>query len=265
MKTLAALAAPLFLSACVSMAEAGQLMDVSVTDRTTGNRLEVYRHQGQLYVAGVPGNRYAISIKNRTNKRLMSVISVDGVNVISGQTASLSQQGYVLSPWQSTEIAGWRKTTEDVAAFYFTSVDNSYAGRTGRPQNVGVLAVAVFSEEEPLPTPAPAAEAPASARAAAAPRATDGADFLGKDTGARKDRSEAENSLAEEKLGTGHGERVAAPTRYTSFRRASSQPDEIITIYYNSRANLLAKGVIPTHQHSGYPNPFPGAFVPDPN
>lgn len=260
MKTLAALAAPLFLSACVSMADAGQLMDVSVTDRTTGNRLEVYRHQGQLYVAGVPGNRYAVSIKNRTNKRLMSVISVDGVNVISGQTASLSQQGYVLSPWQSAEIAGWRKTTEDVAAFYFTSVDNSYAGRTGRPQNVGVLAVAVFREEEPLPLPAPAAEAPA-----AAPRATDGAGFLGADSTARKDRSEAANSVAEEKLGTGHGERVAAPTRYTSFRRASSQPDETITIYYNSRAYLLAQGIIPTRPHGGYPNPFPGAFVPDPN
>ena len=36
--------------------------------------------------------------------------SVDGVNVVSGETASPSQSGYVLDPYESVEISGWRKS-----------------------------------------------------------------------------------------------------------------------------------------------------------
>ena len=44
------------------------------------------------------------------------------------------------------EITGWRKSLERTAAFYFTDLGDSYAARTGRPQNVGVIGVAVFQE-----------------------------------------------------------------------------------------------------------------------
>jgi hypothetical protein len=70
--------------------------------------------------------------------------------------------------------------------------------------------------------------------------------------------------MAEEKLGTGHGERMYAPTQHTEFRRATSAPGEVITIYYDSRANLIAQGVIP--RYARLPQPFPnGGFVPDPS
>jgi hypothetical protein len=70
--------------------------------------------------------------------------------------------------------------------------------------------------------------------------------------------------MAEEKLGTGHGERIHAPTYSTEFRRASSAPSEAITIYYDSRQNLIAQGVIPRYART--PQPFPnGGFVPDPS
>jgi len=75
------------------------------------------------------------------------VTSVDGVNVISGATAAPSQSGYVLDPWGSVEIAGWRKSFDDVATFFFTDLGNSYAARTGRPDDVGVIGVAVFEEK----------------------------------------------------------------------------------------------------------------------
>ena len=57
---------------------------------------------------------------------------------------------YVLSPWSSAEIAGWRKNLNEVAAFYFTNLSDSYAGRTGRPLNVGVIGVAVYEEDLPV-------------------------------------------------------------------------------------------------------------------
>ena len=56
-----------------------------------------------------------------------------------------------------------------------------------------------------------------------------------------------------------------SPTRHTEFLRASDSPDEIITIYYDSRANLVARGIIPSPGYAE-PRPFPAnaGFVPDP-
>ncbi len=135
---------------------AGTLADIDVISRTTGQRLTVYHHDGKLYVAGNPGERYAVQVTNKTGARIMTVVSVDGVNVVSGETATPHQTGYVLHSWQSYEINGWRKNQNEIAAFYFTSLPDSYAARTDRPQNVGVIGVAVFREAmPPRPRPAP--------------------------------------------------------------------------------------------------------------
>jgi hypothetical protein len=67
-----------------------------------------------------------------------------------------------------------------------------------------------------------------------------------------------------ERLGTGHGEREYAPTQYTEFVRRTTSPTEIIAIYYDSRANLVAAGVIPRAPRYCDPQPFPRSFVPDP-
>ena len=272
MNKFAALLAPLFLTACVSIADAGTLVDVNVIDRNTGEKLEVYRHQGRLYVAGTPGNRYAVSLRNRSGGRVLTVISVDGINALNGQTAAASQSGYVLSAWQSAEIAGWRKSMDDVAAFYFTSIADSYAGRTDRPQNVGVIGVAVYREAEPLPPPPqPALSSRERSDLGSADRAAENDSAMASASAppsAAPARSEALNKQAEGRLGTGHGERISAPTQYTEFRRASETPSEIVTIYYNSRSNLLAQGIIPRPPRYGAsnptPNPFPGGFVADP-
>ena len=261
MKTLFALA----LLVLSTLSHAGQLVDVQIIDRSTGRTLDTWRHHGKLYVAGTPGNRYAVRVINKSGGRLLSVISVDGVNAVTGENASLSQSGYVLSAGQQAEIAGWRKSMDEVAAFYFTSVADSYAGRTDRPRNVGAIGVAVFREFEPprlaqrMMEHEAKAEA-ASAADAAAPAAPQAAESV---ASGRAEMARRPSPAA--KLGTGHGERVHARTEYTDFRRASEQPGEIIHIYYDSRANLMARGIIPSPVYgSPTPNPFPGSFVPDP-
>ncbi|MBE2260467.1 MAG: hypothetical protein H6942_03730 [Candidatus Accumulibacter sp.] len=259
MKKLATLFAALPLAGCLSLADAGALLDVSIIDRSTGQQLPVYRHHGQLYVAGTPGNRYAVVMRNKSPGRLLTVLSVDGINALNGQTATTAQSGYVLSPWQAAEIAGWRKSMDEVAAFYFTSLADSYAGRTDRPQNVGVIGVAAYREA--LPAPAAELNMP-SRQAGEVGGERDGSRPAAK--AAAPSRDQALNERAEQRLGTGHGERIEAPTRYTAFRRASDAPFEILTIRYDSRANLLAQGIIPPAARRSTPEPFPGGFVPDP-
>src|SRR3954466_8103725 len=101
------------------------LVQVDVYDRTDGAELPVYAKDRRRYVVGTPGHEYALRIRNTTAARVLVVTSVDGVNVISGDTATPSQSGYVLEPWGSVEIAGWRKSLARTAAFFFTEHQNS--------------------------------------------------------------------------------------------------------------------------------------------
>ncbi|MEO8307692.1 MAG: hypothetical protein ABI616_06590 [Pseudomonadota bacterium] len=236
----------------------GNLADVSVTDRDTGEALSVYRHRGDYWVAGRPGARYAINIRNQGSTRLMAVASVDGVNVITGETAGFGQSGYVFDSWSGYDITGWRKSNAQIAAFTFTSVPRSYAARTGRPDNVGVIGVAVFRERS-YPPIAMAQAAPA-APARAEESAADSAGTLNRER-------DSNRKSAAPSLGTGHGQRETSVVVNVNFEREQSQPNEVIRIRYDSRENLLAMGVIRSATPPR-PQPFPGeqqlGFVPDP-
>ena len=124
----------------------GRLADVSVIDRDSGCALATHYYRGEYWVAGSPGARYAIAIRNRLGERVLAVTSVDGINVVSGATAGWGQTGYVFGAGEDYRITGWRKSDSDVAAFAFTPSPNSYAERTGRPANVGIIGVALFRE-----------------------------------------------------------------------------------------------------------------------
>src|SRR4051812_44743994 len=199
------------LLACASQATAlGSLADLSVYDRTEGRRLTVHWHEGRAYVAGKPGNEYQVAVRNNQGEDLLAVVSVDGVNVISGQTAQAGQGGYVLAPGGSASIQGWRKSLSETAAFYFTSLADSYAARTGRADNVGVIGVALFrrKQEPGVLSQSP----PAAPRAEAERRANSGA--------------AADAAKPAEQIGTGHGRHEASYARYAPFQRASQTPAE---------------------------------------
>src|SRR5260370_5274867 len=129
----------------------GGLAEVAIIDWDSGAVLSPHFYQGEYWVAGRPGARYAIEIRNRLGERLLAVTSVDGVNVVSGATAGWDQTGYVFGPGERYQITGWRKTDAEVAAFAFVDSPNSYAERTGRPANVGVIGVEIFRERPPQP------------------------------------------------------------------------------------------------------------------
>lgn len=269
-------------TACSSLS-AQPLVDVDIVDRDTGEWLPEYHHRGSDWVPGVPGHRYSVRMTNTTGERVLVVLSVDGVNAISGNTAAANQTGYVLGPWQSTEITGWRKSWQDVAQFYFTDLPDSYAARTGRPDNVGVIGVAVFRERpqpQPYYEPAPIgrddreydrnrgyrdqagrnesksapASAPSASRRAAESAASDSA-YAG--------------GAPAQSIGTGHGAREWSPVSRTDFVRASRTPAQVLQMRYDDIDNLMAMGVMPRpYRYDGHrrgqPQAFPNGFAADP-
>jgi hypothetical protein len=242
------------------------LVDVQVIDRDTGNTLPHYLHHGRDYLEGQPGHRFSLSLQNLTGERVLAVVSVDGVNAISGQTAGASQAGYVLDPWQRIEVTGWRKSYSDVAEFYFTDLPDSYAARTGRPENVGVIGVAAFRERhyEPVPYTPPQQPLPMIGRAEnqAAPAAKSSAGAA--PYAERRDGRLADDGVAAQELGTGHGQRRYDPVTQTQFERDSSRPNQVVSYFYDSYDALVAKGIRPARDYGSRPEAFPLGFVPDP-
>lgn len=255
----------------------GPVARVRIIDRDSGRELPVYRYRGEYWVAGRPGARYGIAIMGRPRLapgRVEAVVSVDGVNVITGQTASVRQTGYVLDVGQWHTITGWRKNDQEVAAFHFTALPNSYAARTGRPAHVGVIGVALYREQAspPIVRPQPWLNAEPEygedamiGRAQSAPHAEAAS---GLRDGERAARSAPVPYGS--RLGTGHGRREDSAVGYTTFVRRSSRPDQIVRIRYDSEENLRARGIIPDYgwqppvRPQPFPEPMPRRYVPDP-
>jgi hypothetical protein len=251
----------------------GRLADVSIIDRDTGAVIATHYYRGEYWITGRPGARYAISIHNHLGERVLAVTAVDGVNVISGDTASWDQTGYVFDPGENYQITGWRKSNAEVAAFEFTAAPNSYAALTDRACNVGVIGVALFRERTALPAVAQAAPPePTLARNAPATAMPPASAADATETATRAAASaamdQAHASMAE-KLGTGHGAREASSVAATDFERLQGSPNEQIRLRYDSLENLIAMGVIrPPAPSRASPEAFPDSpvarYVPDP-
>ena len=267
-RTLLATAAATILATAIvpmAIARADSLARVDVYDRSAGEALPVYRHHGRRYVEGQPGNEYAVRIRNCTDQRLLAVLSVDGVNAVTGETASPGQSGYVIEPGGYVTVQGWRKDLNRTAAFYFSDPEASYAARTGRPNDLGVIGVALFRERQVQRQGWLSSEGRSGSPSS---REKAEADAAGKSVDSRAASSNAAApAMQQPSLGTGHGRGEYSPVRQVAFERASARPDELVAIRYERRETLVAMGVLPVTRHgSRDPDPFPGAlsFVPDP-
>src|SRR5690606_1876760 len=143
-----------------------------------------------------------------------------------------------------TRVDGWRKSMDDVARFVFTDHHRSYAARTGRPGNVGVIGVAVFHEAGPPRfehAPSIGRAERESRRDTAAPAPDASSDTLGR-------RAMAEHKADRQQLGTGHGEQSWSPVSRTRFVRASRHPIQVTELRYDARDRLVAMGIVPRHR-----------------
>ena len=277
LKTLAA-AITVFASGLLSAtpAHAGGLVDIEVLARAgyRGN-IPSYWFRGQNYVEGRQNQEFRVRLRNKSGERVMAVLSIDGVNAISGQTAGVNQTGYVLAPYQTLDVDGWRKSNVRTAAFYFTHISDSYAARTARPENVGVIGAAIFREvryeyddeeynDEQYEYSQGEDNYPNS-KSAGAPPAASTPSKPGQVAPQSKSYGQERGVAPGAPLGTGHGREEYRPSVSVDFER-EPQVFEVVKVRYDSRANLIAQGVIPRSGYrSGAPEAFPrDRFVPDP-
>lgn len=113
-----------------------------------GDAYPHYDVNGKRIVVGENGGHYEVRLENRSKKRIEVVVSVDGLNVLTGKAASPKQRGFVLEPKERYDVDGFRKDSTTVKSFVFGSVVRSKAASTGGASNVGVIGLAVFEEDE---------------------------------------------------------------------------------------------------------------------
>jgi hypothetical protein len=118
---------------------------VSIRDGS-GDALEAVRAGDRTYIVAQEGERYSIVIENHSQRRFEAVATVDGLDVMNGQPGTFDNRGYVLTPFATLEIDGFRQSEDQVASFRFAKVRDSYAAQRGEARNVGVIGVAFFAE-----------------------------------------------------------------------------------------------------------------------
>lgn len=119
-------------------------MEVLINNRT----VKEYFHNYKTYIEGRKSSIFSIRLKNNSSERTLFVLTVDGLSVIDGKDGSFDSRGYILDAYSSMKIDGWRLNDNEIAEFYFSTVDDSYRKRKDKGNNVGSVAVAIFREKE---------------------------------------------------------------------------------------------------------------------
>lgn len=112
-----------------------------------GKPLKEYAHDGKIYIEGREETRFSLRLRNNSAQRKLFIPSIDGLSVMDGKDASFESSGYIVRPYSSVTIDGWRTSPREVAEFFFSSPNESYGKKKGKGANLGVIGVAVFGEK----------------------------------------------------------------------------------------------------------------------
>lgn len=211
---------------------------------------EYPHHDGKTYIEGRQGSEFTLRVRNNTWEKILAVVSVDGLSVMNGKTASFDSGGYVISPYGYVDIKGWRLDNREVAKFFFSHLEASYAAQMDKPQNVGVIGCAIFkkkitwanfhSADYRLEKVSGGYDSPMGGLRSDT--------FSAKTLGAGPSRS----------IGTGFGERARDEVRIVTFGR-EDHPSATLELHYAERADLIRYGVnLHSRLEVSMPKPFPG-------
>lgn len=255
-----------------------------------GQPLTEYQHQGLVFVEGRTNSNYELRIKNNSPERILAIPSVDGLSIIDGKPAGPESQGYVLEPYQTLNIPGWKVDADTASKFQFGSATGSYSNRTGRgKKNVGVIGMMVFRPKYVPPvnfypstsfTFTDTSSIPnwdntlLGGSAAGSGLTSDSFDGVAMAAPAMASPSSGvrgmtlnsatvvgsnaiPKSVVSQNLGTEYGDAQKFQTVTTTFeKRDPNYPDAIVCIYYDDANGLEARGIILPYRNSS-PQAFP--------
>lgn len=124
-------------------------MNTQVEVLVNGKPIKQYSHQGKTYIEAKIGTEYSVKIRNSSYRRKLVVVTVDGLNVISGkpQEQNTVGEGYVVGAYDSLTVNGFRKDMSSVGAFKFCQAGKSYCNEQGLKGNNGVIGVRIYDEK----------------------------------------------------------------------------------------------------------------------
>ena len=98
--------------------------NIDMTVLVNGRKVREYSHKGMRFIESRHGTNYTIRLKNDNAYKVMAVLSVDGLDVVTGKAAEKSHKGYIIEGYSQTEIRGYRISDKNSAAFVFLSREN---------------------------------------------------------------------------------------------------------------------------------------------
>lgn len=238
-------------------------MNTQVEVFTSGKPVKQYLHNGKTYIEAKIGSEYSIKIRNSGSGRKLAIVTVDGLNVISGNPhSSENEQGYIVNGYDSIEIKGFRKDMSSVGAFKFCQAGHSYCNEKGLKGNNGVIGVRIYDESiklGPISFPfSPPIEEPWKPIiyplyqpiwiVETSPSTIDNGYIRCESTTSYKadfgtiECSHLSNSSSPSfDAGTTWGKSINDSISYSNFERSSSYED--VVIYYDVRKNLEKIGI----------------------
>lgn len=254
---------------------------VTLEVRVHGRTVQEYRHNGKTYIEGRKGSDFTLRVRNRGNRRVLAVISVDGLSIMDGKEASYASSGYIVDPFDFVDIPGWRLDLNEAAKFFFSKLGESYAAKMDKPKNVGVIGCAIFCERDTpfytlTRTPgwhcAGGHSDPLLGRVLRSCSVNQSGD---QGAGATYSSASLDVSCQASpqaggeapvscynvapEIGTGFGPAVEHRVQQVAFTREAEQPNEVFELHYDTREGLVKAGVdVKKKPAITGPDPFPG-------
>lgn len=214
--------------------------------------------QDRWYLEARQGQKYEIRVRNTSGQRVGFVLAVDGLNAIDGRLSrnAPGEAMYVLDPYASSTIKGWRKSLDHVSRFVFVDERRSYAERTGQGNgDLGWIRVTAFNEVRPHHTwgairnqyrrdDAGGRDARAREESAAPPSAGKSSGDLGVQGRAGDIAPAPSAPMAESNPGTGWGPNERDRVRQVDFVPQSYAAAQVI-LRYEYKPALVALGILP--------------------
>lgn len=205
----------------------------------------------KYYIEAIHRENYRIGVRNLTPERVGLVIAVDGRNIVSGDRSDLlsNERKYVIEPWQTLYLDGWRTSSTETHRFYFTTPKESYSVRAfGDRSAMGIIGIAAYREVRSRTMreydgrdwPAP-------------PESMMDAGRWPSNRFEQKEAAPSSRSKEGDRLGTGFGDSRYSPSYTVSFE-PERQPAWKALYKYETRQSLCRQGIIECDGHHEHPN-----------